>query len=190
MNVSDDLFLAHELPTKDGYSWTLASRLGQMLQLAQSQFGSRDLNYTPVGIEFAGDRPQIWFPGNCGHIVIQLSTSAATDSIRACYQLAHETIHLLSPTGKANANVLEEGLAVFFSRQYLRENFNTDWGTSGLPEYGSACAATECLLAIDPDSIRRIREEQPVISLITSEMLSRHYPSLHPDLCNELARRF
>lgn len=46
-------------PREDGTgcTWTLSSRLGQMLREAEEQFGERDKSYTILGIEFNGLLP-------------------------------------------------------------------------------------------------------------------------------------
>jgi hypothetical protein len=38
---------------------------------------------------------------------------------RACFQLAHEVVHLLSPKVGQKANNFEEGLACFFAKYYM-----------------------------------------------------------------------
>jgi hypothetical protein len=93
--VNDALVVAHPIP--NGFSWTMASRLGQMLGKVEATFGERDRTFTVLGIEFRDAVPQVWFPGNCGHIVIQLGLVAMQDSTRAMFQLAHECVHLLDP---------------------------------------------------------------------------------------------
>jgi hypothetical protein len=191
MNVSDDLLLAQRLPTDDGWSYTLATRLGQLLRSAEQQFGTRDTSYTPLGFEFVADGPRTWYPHNCRHVVIQLGSICATDTVRACYQLAHESIHLLSPTGVPNSsNILEEGLATVFSYRYVRDTFGLDWSHSGDARYDSAAAAVEKLLAIDPASIAQLRTHQQVISLIDAPLILVQYPAIGADLANELARKF
>jgi hypothetical protein len=109
--IETDLLFASPLADGSGYTWTLSSRLGEMLRLAEERFGPRDPTYTLLGFEFAGEYPQLWFPGDCRHIVIQLTPECATDTIQACYQLSHECVHLLAPSDGRNANNLEEGLA-------------------------------------------------------------------------------
>lgn len=51
-------------PIDGGYTWTLASLLGDMLTEAQNRYGERDLNYTILGIEFSPHGPQIWYPNS------------------------------------------------------------------------------------------------------------------------------
>jgi hypothetical protein len=94
-----DLLYARRLPGDIGWTWTLASRLGHILRTAQELYGPRDPNYTILGVEFGGDIPQLWYPGDCGHVVVQINPACATDMNRACFQMAHEAIHLLSPSG-------------------------------------------------------------------------------------------
>ena len=61
-------------PIKGGFSYSIASRLGNILNNAEKLFGERNKNYTLLGIELIDrDYPQIWFPDNCGHIVIQIT---------------------------------------------------------------------------------------------------------------------
>ena len=49
-----------------------------------------------------------------------LSLSAATNILQACYQMAHETVHLLAPSGGRNANNFEEGVACYFAAYYMK----------------------------------------------------------------------
>lgn len=191
MNVSDDLILAHRLQTGNGWSFTLASRLGELLRSAERQFGPRDTTYTPLGIEFAADGPRTWYPEDCRHVIIQLGSICATNEVRALYQLAHESIHLLSPTGVPDSsNILEEGLATVFSYRFIHETFGLDWTRSGDPRYDSAAAAVEKLLAIDAASILRLRVHQQTISRIDAHLILAQYPAVGADLANELAHRF
>jgi hypothetical protein len=168
----------------DSYTWTLASQLGNMLRFAQSQFGSRDKSYTILGVEFIHNEPRIWYPDNCKNIVIQLGTMCLLEPDRACFQLAHETIHLLSPTKWENVNVLEEGLAAYFQVWYMNNQYPRDWPRSKvdwtrLPSpYEKAKILVERLLGVDQDAIRRLREQQPRLSQITAEEIRNAYPAL------------
>ena len=65
--------------TKDGYTWTLGSRLGDMLRLAQEFFGPRDTSYTILNVNFSDDGPLIWHLGNRKDIIIHLATQAAAN---------------------------------------------------------------------------------------------------------------
>jgi len=187
MEVSNDLVLAHRLA--DGWSWTLASRLGNLLERAEQQFGLRDHTYTPVGVEFTDDGPGTWYPGSCGNIVIQLNTACVNDIPQACYQLAQECIHLLSPTGGSHANYLEEGLSIVFAAKYVAENFGFPMSQPN-PKYAEAAELVEKLLAIDADAVRKVRAIQPSFSQITVANLCETCPSCPPELAERLVRPF
>lgn len=181
-------------PSKDGtgYSWTLAAAFGEMLLCAEEKFGPHDKEYTLLGIDFTPDGARTWTPGNCGHIIIQLDMNALSDRLDAYRQLAHECIHLISPTGRADANVLEEGLAVYFERWYMNHIFGQGWwsGPIDFPIYAHALAAAERLLTLDPNVIKKIRKHQPVIAKITAEQIMQHCPDAPSELAFALAAPF
>ena len=47
----------------------------------------------------------------------------------ACYELVHETVHLLAPTGGNDATNFEEGVACYFADHYMieREIDRPEW---------------------------------------------------------------
>ena len=176
---------------ENGYSWTLTTRLGHMLHDAENRYGVRDKNYTILGIEFiANDNPpQIWFPNNCGNIAIQLNTSTIGNEACACYQLAHECIHLLSPQGKRCSNVLEEGLATHYSKLYVKREFDQSFNTT-LQSYIDALKLVNQLLTIAPDAIRQLREKQPTISSISDSEILEICPEIEIQNARKLASKF
>lgn len=168
--------------TQDGlYTWTYVSLLGDMLETAESNYGERDKSYTFLGIEFVDeDIPYIWYRKQGKGVIIRLTSSCINNMNQGCFQLAHECIHLLSPTGSKRANLLEEGLATLYSIVYLRQVLNIKRKFSSLPSYDLARSATEQLLAIDPNAIRTLRAEQPCISDISADLILKHYPQAKP----------
>ena len=176
-------------PIEGGFSWTLTTRLGQMLRMAEDEFGARDKSYTILGIEFQESGPQIWYPESCGHIAIQLSTSAIGDAPRACYQLAHECVHLLSPQGGRSANTLEEGLATVFSGRYVKNSFGVQFNPD-LRGYTEAAELAQALVSHNPDAIKVLRADEPVISKITRGQIMSLFPSLGEDLATRLSAPF
>ena len=176
-----------------GYTWTLASRLGQMLQLAEERFGPRDKSYTPLGVEFAGDRPQVWYPSDCKNIIIQLSLNCLNDPVEARRQLAHECVHLLAPTGVSGAIVLEEGMAEWFSELYTAVYLPEEYKNTPrlvFPNYAEALKLTQGLLSFGPDLIRQIRLTEPVINNITADLIRAHCPAVPEDLAIALTQPF
>jgi hypothetical protein len=120
-SLAPELFFATPIP--NGYTWTLASRLGDMLSLAEELLGPRDPKYTILGVEIGPDIPRLWYPGNRHNVIVQLAPSAATNMARACYQLAHETVHLLAPNGGGPATNLEEAVACYFAGYFMKSRF-------------------------------------------------------------------
>ena len=178
INIDSDLLVAQRLPD-DSVSWTLASRLGDMLHMAENLFGERDYCYTILGIQFTSDDPQIWYRGkHRKHIIIQLGPCAATNMSQACYQMAHETVHLLAPSCGRNANNFEEGVACYFAAYYMKEQFNEPCWSPGIPSYERTLAVIKPRLDEDIYCIRRLREHHPSFQDITKEEISREFPKL------------
>ena len=188
ININNDLLVTQCLP--NGYTWTLASRLGDMIYMAEELFGPRDQLYTILGIEFVADGPRIWYPGDRKHIIIQLGPSAATDMSQACYQMAHETIHLLAPSGGQNTNNFEEGIACYFAAYYMKNKLNEpDWRPT-LPSYKRALQLITSRLDEDIYCIRRLRESQPSFPKMSKEAISAEFPNLTSDNVDFLTRKF
>ncbi len=182
------IFLTQEI--QGGYTWTITSKLGHILRTAEEKYGNRDKEYTILGVEVSqNEQPQIWYPGNCKHIAIQLTQGCIVNMNRAVFQLAHEAIHCLSPTGGQNANYLEEGLATHFSIEYTFSNGHGTW-TAERPKYVDALSKVRELLKIDSDIIKKVRVIQPTISLITVDNLLATNDKIPEKLAVELVMKF
>lgn len=190
VTIETSHLFASRLPTGSGYTWTLASRLGHIIRTAESLYGPRNPDFTLLGVEIHGDIPQVWYPGDCGHVVVQITTSCATDALRAAYQMAHEAIHLLSPSGQRSTNVLEEGLATHFSTRYMREHLAAPAWRADVSSYLRAESLVEDLLNRDPDIIRRLRHLRRTFPAMTSADIATELPSVPADLALELTRPF
>lgn len=178
-----------ELIISDNGNWTLSTRLSDMLSLAESKYGPRDRSYTIVGIEFDKNGPNIWYPGDRNHICIKLTESCLNNMAGACYQLAHECIHLLSPSGRNATNILEEGLATHFSRTYVKDKFNADF-YEDIASYKEAREACEKLLNLQDDIIYVLRQKQPEFRLITKQDIIDVNSNCPLDLAKELTSPF
>ena len=192
INISSELLVAQRRSNRSGYTWTLASRLGDMLDMAEYLFGPRDCSYTLLGIEFESTGPRIWYPGNHRHIIIQLGPCAATNMSWACYQMAHETVHLLAPTGDRNAKNLEEGVACYFADYYMmdRKIERPEWAQCLPKNYKCALEAVTPLLDNDIDCVRRIRKNQPSFWDMTKEDISEEFPNLESEDVDFLISEF
>jgi hypothetical protein len=183
-------FIADELASKDGYTWTLPSRLGSMLHEAEQLFGPRDRSYTILGVEFGPGGPQVWYPRpERKHVVVQLSRNALKDEVIALYQLAHECIHLLSPSGRRAAPVIEEGLATVFSEDFVRVHFNRT-GMTNLSSYMQAASWVRQLIAMDSTAILKMRNDEPSFRSLTARHFNKHFPDIDDDLVAKLVSPF
>lgn len=185
--------------TQTGYTWTLASRLGALMVEAQKQFGVRDKEWTLLGVDFTKDQaPSIWYPfsGDDQKMIgILITQQAANNEKEAIFQLAHEVIHTLSPTGPNNSSlVFEEGLASHFSVHAPRKlgiSIAPDYFASG--KYRSAYQEVEKLYAIYPDAserIKKLRLEIRSFSDLDEATFRKQFPQLSSRHVKTLLTRF
>jgi hypothetical protein len=188
--ILDELVVAKPCPPGSGctFTWTLVSQLGVMLREVENLLGPRNREYSILGIEFSGTVPQIWFPGNCKHIAIQLGEPAMSDSKRARFQLAHETVHLLDPVVGGTANVLEEGLATYYQLMYIHR-LDPTYGT-GDAKYDNASQLASKLLTHRPDAVKTLRSVGRTISTLTAAELRTECPALTDGEARILAQLF
>ena len=181
-------FCAERFEDRTGYTWTLTSFLGELLEQAQGAFGARQLEWTILGIEFSGAIPQVWYPKNKRYVSIMLTDNAKSDPDRAIFQLAHEVVHTLAPNGGGATNVLEEGLATIFQHHVCNRYFIKYRNL--VPAYMMAEAAAAKLIQAHPDAIKTLRTKEPYIHKFTDKLLIDTYPDLDPALATELCGEF
>lgn len=157
-------------PIVGGFSFTLTTYALEFLKEAETLYGDRTKDFVYGGIEFNETGPRIWFPYN-RYTVIQLTPDTANDLSKGIFQLSHEVVHLLSPLGKNETNVLEEGLATYFSKITTDKHFPGDYAINGITptNYLAPFEFVRELLAFNPNSIKELRKIQPLIGLISKE---------------------
>jgi hypothetical protein len=98
---TDALLLGDPRGRDDGIRQELAMGIGtsSAARCAQPEPSSR------AGSPTAARVPHTWYPRNCGHITIRLTRDVAKDPPRAIYQLAHEVVHLISPSGRVQVGL-------------------------------------------------------------------------------------
>lgn len=189
MDLSADMALGFvSKPIPNGGSWTLTTRLGDFLAKAETRFGSRQMDWTILGSEFFGDIPCVWYPGNRKHVAIRLTESARYDFNQALFQLAHETIHLLSPNGSGPALVIEEGIATLFAEEMMAE-LKIE-GMHASDNYIEALNLTRPLLSSHPDLIRGLRSLCPRIQDFTPDLVLSKAPELSTNMAHRLCDLF
>jgi hypothetical protein len=78
------------------------------------------------------------------------------------------SVYIFSPSGGCTVNVLEEGLATYFSHKYVEKEFDFIMPPK-IQSYERVRELVDKLLKLDPDAIRKIRQNQFKISKITCE---------------------
>lgn len=181
-------FVTAPLATNDGYCWALTSLLGSFLRELEEKYGPREKDWTPLGIEFHGEIPMIWYPGNCKSVSIMLTESASLNPQQAIYQLAHEAVHLLSPSGGRETLVVEEGMANSYAREIaFRYGFQVH---NVIPSYEWASKLQTDLEIHRSDAIRFLRKARPVMHEWTSSFLHQQLPEIPYELIEGLCARF
>ena len=193
IEIDGDLLDLQRRSQGNDYKSELVSQLIDMVHIAKKLFGPRDLCYTILGIEFGGKKPGIQYPiKNHPHIIIRLSAKAATDIRWAYWNMAHETVHLLAPTGCNNPTNLEEGVACYFADYYMEEILKQPSFPLGPNDTSYKCALKAVKPLFDKDKcfVRKLRKRQPSFQDITKEEISKEFPKLTSEDVDFLMSKF
>ncbi|MGG7664084.1 hypothetical protein [Dyadobacter sp. BHUBP1] len=179
------------VPTSTGYSFSYTSLLGHLITKAETLYGERDKSYTILGVEIMsdefGEAPQVWYPGNCKHIAIRITSSCLGHLGKSVYQLAHETIHCLFPSGGAHANYLEEGLAVHFALECAKEY---SYFPKPSQRYQEAFELVDPILKQDRSFIKKLRERELSLYRISRDLIIELAPDISPETAENLVTKF
>lgn len=184
--------------TDVGFTWTVVSRLSDILKNAEKRYGKRDPSWTLLGVEFTNlNQPEIWYPffsDGRKHLIIQLTKSASKNEKEALFQLSHEVIHLLSPAGKAHSSVFEEGLATYFSIANMQAlNYDIDEHYISQKKYRKAYQLIDNLYKSFPNTEDRIKTLRAQVSKtrdITPEQFSQAFTGLSLKYATLLAKDY
>ena len=137
---------------------------------ANKLFGENMNEWQYDGIIYGEFGPMIRYFHNEKKVKIMVLTSVNTDFYRGLFQLSHEIVHLISPTGLERTTNLEEGCVVWFSfLQINKFGGGSDYLNSCKIEntnYGKTFALVSKLLSTQPEAIKLYREHQPLIGKI------------------------
>ena len=168
---------------------TYNEELHDALRGAEERFGARICNNAVPSVVFHDGLPQVFFI-TAARTEVRLPLRCEFDYLLACYHLAHEAVHLLSPVRYDEITTLEEGIAVIFARDYLRETFQFEFPAPSDRRYAGAFTLAERFLAPRPDAILRLRAQEPSISRITTDLIQQAYPEVPDSLCFSLVTPF
>ena len=173
----------------------LEEKMPFMVKEIENLFGPSVEDFTFTGIVFPPSRSQnapcIFFPylpEKTVTILISRDCLADRDTVRAEWQLAHECVHLLSPTGKTKAIFLEEGMVSYFQDEYILNKYEKEFDPT--PCYAKAKRLFMEIHNVNQYAIKEIRKECPVIDKITKEMLFKHCRGLKNSTAEELLSAF
>ncbi len=199
--AKDKFFCSSQILAKRtdvGFTWTVVSRLSDILNNAEQRYGKRDQSWTLLGVEFSNlNQPEIWYPfisQKRKHLIIQLTKSASKNEKKALFQLSHEVIHLLSPAGKEGSSVFEEGLATYFSITNMKTlNYDIDESYINEKKYKQAYKLIDNLYKNFPntdDRIKTLRGQVKRIRDITPEQFSYAFTGLNKKYATLLAKKY
>jgi hypothetical protein len=173
------------------WSWSIISKMGDMLDKAESKYGVRDKSYTILGVELTPvGNPYIWYRGeNEKQVIIRISKRCKNDMDFAVFQVSQEIIHCLSPAVGQTANVLEEGLATHFANEYYKSCGYKKWSIDK-KRYIDALELVNKLFLIDSDIIKKLRQIEPTISKISKDLILATNSKIPSDLAESLADIF
>lgn len=203
--VSISRIISRKTANKNQY----ATFLFYMLEEAENLFGAR-LNPYPfmfAGINFDSQSPRISFWKNnrlelddeYKYIFIRLSLSCRRDTSKGLWQLAHESVHLLSPNPDVGTTILEEGLATWYQMRWVEKcpEIFPEWAKQfPFGFHGTDCAYLDAytlvseLLSVDESVLKRIRKIEPRINLITPEQILQEAPRLDEEVAANLVKQF
>ena len=161
----------------------------KIIEEAEVLFGPRDRSYEILEPElFDGDHSYGQYVER-KKIKLYLTRSCGDNYYHASYTLAHEAIHMLSPVLYGESTMLEEGIATYFSHEYVKRLYGWNVEETGHPKYDAALHAAAVLLAKNEFVIRELRTHQFVISKIDARLLIDQ-AGTEPQLATLLASDF
>ena len=167
-----------------GALWALQVEL---LSMAESILGRRDLSKKIYQPQFSDDVPRIRNTPNSDGAFVELSRAGECSWPEVVFEMAHETVHLLNPI-VGNTNNLEEGVAVAFSL-HVQPSYSICIRPSG-PSYLHAFQLV-CTLPEDPfEAARRVRDRVGALSALTAQDLWELFPNVDTVVLGKLTERF
>ena len=160
-------------PRDRSFEQTLMQELLRIFQEAEQLFGPRDTSYQlsmPRITECASSRTYVFAPLRMSRIY--LSRDSRNKPWLASLELAHEAVHVLSPSGLGSGlTILEEGLAEWFAQRYVSRVHGMVFERGANPKADDVMRAVSTLLAKNQSVIKNLRTRQSVISKIDEKLL-------------------
>jgi hypothetical protein len=156
---------------------TLDTLVDNLRAESEILFGKPMNDWQYLGVEFRDDGPSLLYYPESGNITICLSNHVKTDGRQLIFQLSHEVCHLLYPSKTLTENstirptVLNEGISTYFQIKKMEDFFELGQATIDSlkvlnPNYFEAYILVNTLIAQDPESIKKLRNQKPRINEI------------------------
>lgn len=163
--------------------------LNLALDEIEQMFGKRNHSRKMLPVEVHPNVPQVFYPDH-NSVQIKIGDTCIKENHRAYYQLGHEAVHLLSPVYFGVATVLEEGVAVWFSHDFMSRHSGNIWDSSGDDKYDRAWNLVEQLLAESKGALKDIRDKFGCFSPLTADNILEVVPNLDRQIAISLSERF
>ena len=145
-----------------------------------------------VAFDIAEEQPCLFYPySRPWMVIIKLVGPALKNIDFARFQLAHELVHCINPSGGNLANVLEEGMAACFQQSYATRMLKGRVRL-GDAKYISARKLFNQFVKKSkvPHTIVRLRSVEPYLHKITHETFATAGITLSPELEKSLLMKF
>ena len=160
----------------------------------EKRFGPAVNEWALGGIDFdvAEEQPCLFYPySRPGTVIIKLAGPALTSIDFARFQLAHELVHCINPSGQKSANVLEEGMAAWYQQCYSTKVLKGRVQL-GDEKYKAARQLFNKFIKKSKvkDSVIKVRTIEPYLYKVTHDVFVNAGISLPSDLETLLLARF
>ena len=159
----------------------------ELLSMAESILGRRNLSKKVYRPQFSGDGPHIRNTQNLDGAFVELSRAGECSWPEVVFEMAHETVHLLNPIA-GNTNNLEEGVAVAFSL-HVQPSYSICVHPSS-PSYLHVFQLASMLPEGPLEAARRARDRVGALSDVTERDLGELFPNVDAVVLGKLAERF
>ena len=175
------------VPVEDSEAlWNLQLEL---LHLAEQILGPRDKTKKIGAPSFHNEIPYTQLTANRDGAVVVLSRGAERYLPTTIYEMAHETVHLLNPVERDEANYLEEGIAVEFSIVAQR-HFNVLIQKPETGRYSDALRLVRLLPPSPMEAGRTVREKIGALSKATFTELEEMFEDASREDLRALCDKF
>ncbi|WP_339030482.1 hypothetical protein WI604_03915 [Bradyrhizobium symbiodeficiens] len=183
-------------------SWAdeLTVHAEQRLREAEHLYGERDRAWTFIGVQVGSFEKNVTWPidkkRKLACICLQQLPPGYAWPDFLHFNLAHETIHLLSPPDADQVTYLEEGVAVSFSlsRTYANHNYLGEqvkiFEENPSDKYTVAWKDVDQLVRADPDAIKKLRLQNQSLSAISAAQIVDAVPGIEVAVAERLIRKF